>query len=93
MIAAAALANGLKANMVRKWVIEARKLPVDFGTAHSIPNRLDIRGFVAARTDFRAAGARRALSAPSATSKTIQIQLCRGEATARARERARIGRG
>lgn len=74
-IAAVALANGLNANMLRKWVIEERKrsLPAQ---AHpprpvSVPDRGSppVQAFVPL-----------ALPAPSAASEIIQIELRRGEA-------------
>ena len=73
-IAAVALANGLNANMVRKWVIEERERSLRAQDHLSRP--------VADRGSPPApAFVPLALSAPSATSGAIQIELRRGEAT------------
>lgn len=72
-IAAVALANGLNANMLRKWVIEAQRpsLPASFQRPPprpvSAPDRLSLPApaFVPL-----------ALPAPSATPVGIQIDLC-----------------
>lgn len=77
-IAAVALANGLNANMVRKWVIEAQRPCLPVSTQRppsqpvSAPDHLSppAPAFVPL-----------ALPAPSATSGAIQIELRRGEAT------------
>ena len=73
-IAAVALANGLNANMVRKWVIEERERSL---RAQAHPSRpVADRGSPPAPAFVPLA-----LSAPSATSGAIQIELRRGEAT------------
>ena len=75
-IAAIALAKGLNANMVRKWVIEARQrsLPASGPRPRSVSKPDDLSppapGFVPL-----------ALPAPSATPGAIQIELRRGATT------------
>lgn len=75
-IAAVALANGLNANMVRKWVIEERKRSLPPQAHPSRPVSVPDRGSPPVPA-FVPLG----LPAPSATSGAIQIELRRGEAT------------
>ena len=75
-IAAVALANGLNANMVRKWVIEEHKRSLPAKTHSSRPVSVPDRGSPPAPAFVPLA-----LPAPSATSGAIQIELRRGEAT------------
>ena len=75
-IAAVALANGLNANMVRKWIIEERKRSVPAQAHPSRPVSVPDHGSPPALAFVPLA-----LPAPPATSGAIQIELRRGEAT------------
>ena len=75
-IAAVALANGLNANMVRKWIIEERKRSVPAQAHPSRPVSVPDHGSPPAPAFVPLA-----LPAPPATSGAIQIELRRGEAT------------
>ena len=76
-IAAVALANGLNANMLRKWIIEERKRSLPAQAHPCGPVSVADRGLPPAPAFVPLA-----LPAPSATSGAIQIELRRGEATA-----------
>ncbi len=76
-IAAVALTNGLNANMLRKWVIEARKRSLPAPAHPCRPVSVPDRGSPPAPAFVPLA-----LPAASAASGSIQIELRRGEATA-----------